>query len=45
MHCMVTNKAQCHPRKNEGEAFEFLDIIQPILLENNQDLDFVINMD
>ena len=44
-HCMATHKAQWHPSEVESEALQFLDVIRPILLEQNRDLDYVLNMD
>ena len=42
---MATHEAQHHLSKVEGKALQFLDVIWPILLEQNGDLDYVINMD
>lgn len=44
-HRMATHKAQRHPSEVEGEALQFLDVIRPVLLEQNRDLDYVLNMD
>ena len=42
---MATHKAQRHPSEVEGEALQFLDVIRPILLEQNRDQDYVIKRD
>ena len=44
-HRMATHKAQRHPSEVEADALQFLDVMRPILLEQNRDLDYVINMD
>jgi hypothetical protein len=45
IHRMATHKAQHHPSEVDVEALQFLDYIRPILLEQNHDLDYIINMD
>jgi hypothetical protein len=45
VHHMATHKAQRHPSEVKGKALQFLDVIRPVLLEQNQDVDYVLNMD
>ncbi len=42
---MATHKAQRHPSEVDAEALQFMDSIRPILLEQNRDLNYIINMD
>ena len=42
---MVTHAAQCHPAEVQVEAFVYLDVIRPLLLDGTWDLDFILNMD
>ncbi len=42
---MATHKAQHHSSEVEGKALQFFDVIRPVFLEQNRDMDYVLNMD
>ena len=42
---MAIHAAQCHPAIVQVKAFAYLDVIMSLLLDDTQDLDYILNMD